>query len=321
MKQFTSFDGTEIAYHDHGDGPAVVLLHGFVMAGMDNFGPWSQSRWVNAAKKMHEEFARMSHGDVMLEMQPELPAPPEGGAQGLLSHLIEAGFRVLLPDARGHGSSAKPRGSRHYADYAMARDVLALIEHEQIPSAGVLGYSMGAVTTTHLLALPDPRVNSVVIGGMGAYVIDGNPAPWPPVAGRPATRSYGGWCEYNAQLMQAGSVDDDDPMAATFVLCAEYMGADLGALSDVWRGHIATQVPIADLEAVNFPVLVLNGTEDVLQNATWEELVAAIPTAQAGTCPGDHLVAPFEPSFQEQVQTFFAANAASRPGGVSAAAS
>src|SRR5262249_28199618 len=29
MNAFTSFDGTRIAYHDEGTGPAVVLLHGF----------------------------------------------------------------------------------------------------------------------------------------------------------------------------------------------------------------------------------------------------------------------------------------------------
>jgi pimeloyl-ACP methyl ester carboxylesterase len=29
VNTFTSFDGVRIAYHDEGEGPAVILLHGF----------------------------------------------------------------------------------------------------------------------------------------------------------------------------------------------------------------------------------------------------------------------------------------------------
>ena len=38
MKSFTSFDGTRIAYHDEGEGPAVILLHGFAVDGLGQYG-------------------------------------------------------------------------------------------------------------------------------------------------------------------------------------------------------------------------------------------------------------------------------------------
>src|SRR5262249_32649051 len=38
VKTFTSFDGIRIAYHDEGEGPAVVLLHGGYVDGLGRFG-------------------------------------------------------------------------------------------------------------------------------------------------------------------------------------------------------------------------------------------------------------------------------------------
>jgi pimeloyl-ACP methyl ester carboxylesterase len=38
MHTFTSFDGTRIAYSDEGDGPAVILLHGFGVDALGQFG-------------------------------------------------------------------------------------------------------------------------------------------------------------------------------------------------------------------------------------------------------------------------------------------
>jgi hypothetical protein len=35
---FRSFDGLRIAYGDEGDGPAVILLHGFGIDAQDQFG-------------------------------------------------------------------------------------------------------------------------------------------------------------------------------------------------------------------------------------------------------------------------------------------
>jgi len=46
MNSFTSFDGIRIAYHDEGAGPVVILLHGFGLDGLGNFGYFDRSRPV-----------------------------------------------------------------------------------------------------------------------------------------------------------------------------------------------------------------------------------------------------------------------------------
>ena len=41
MKSFLSFDGARIAYHDEGQGPAIVLLHGYGLDALGNYGPFN----------------------------------------------------------------------------------------------------------------------------------------------------------------------------------------------------------------------------------------------------------------------------------------
>jgi len=65
-----------------------------------------------------------------------LPNPPAEGRPGLAHALRAAGARTILPDMRGFGASDKPREKEAYADSAMARDVLALIEHLRLDAVG-----------------------------------------------------------------------------------------------------------------------------------------------------------------------------------------
>ena len=61
-------------------------------------------------------------------------------------------FRVIAPDARGHGDS---EWTRDYSFDAMRDDVVGLIEALGILAAIVVGHSMGAVTA-YQLAATDP---------------------------------------------------------------------------------------------------------------------------------------------------------------------
>ena len=67
--------------------------------------------------------------------------------------LLAAGARVILLDMRGVGASDKPRDQAAYGDSAMARDVVALIEHLRLVAVDVIGFSMGAGTAARLLIL------------------------------------------------------------------------------------------------------------------------------------------------------------------------
>ena len=56
---------------------------------------------------------------------------------------LQHDYQLILLDARGHGASDKPHEWAAYAWPIPVADVLAVLDHLQIPQAHVLGYSMG----------------------------------------------------------------------------------------------------------------------------------------------------------------------------------
>jgi hypothetical protein len=81
-------------------------------------------------------------------------------------------------------------------------------------------------------------------------------------------------------------------------------GADPKVLAAVIRGEIAGGVPAAQLREVEIPVLILNGTADVV-NRKFARLLETMPTSRAADCEGDHATTPFQPTFQSAAVEFF----------------
>ena len=63
---------------------------------------------------------------------------------GWTKYLLEAGFRVIAFDHRGHGESEKLYDQEQYSAPLMAADAARLLKHLNISSTNVIGYSMGA---------------------------------------------------------------------------------------------------------------------------------------------------------------------------------
>lgn len=59
--------------------------------------------------------------------------------------LVEAGFRVIVPDQRGYNLSDKPKGVAAYDVDVLARDVIGLLDHFGIQKARLVGHDWGAV--------------------------------------------------------------------------------------------------------------------------------------------------------------------------------
>jgi pimeloyl-ACP methyl ester carboxylesterase len=85
---------------------------------------------------------------------------------GHAATLVEAGFRVIMPDLRAHGASAKPHDPARYPRDVLADDGFALIEHLGLTDYDLGGYSLGGRTVARMLvrgAMP----RKAVISGMG----------------------------------------------------------------------------------------------------------------------------------------------------------
>ncbi len=111
-----------------------------------------------------------------------------------LPSVVAAGYRIIAFDNRGFGFSAKP--ARGYGNAAYARLVVALLDTLGLPSAVLVGHSMGgAIAAEVALAYPS-RVRGLVLIDAAGYGVR-----WPailkvgrwPGAGGVATALRGRW--------------------------------------------------------------------------------------------------------------------------------
>jgi pimeloyl-ACP methyl ester carboxylesterase len=299
MHAFTSFDGIHIAYHDEGEGPAVILLHGFGVDGLGQFGEFE--RIVPLLEKRRQMFLEVFGGDL------PFPNPPLEGRPGVARALLAAGARTILPDMRGFGASDKPRDKSAYAGSAMARDVIALIDHLRLDTVDVIGFSMGAGRAARLLMLHPPQVKSAILAGIGDYAIEETPLefpkswPVPDYVPRPLTARV--WAEEGARILEQGEIVPGH-LASAHLIAARVTGADPKVLAAVIRGAVAPTMHAEELRSIDVPVLILNGKADVA-NQKIAGLLKEIPTASFAACEGDHHSTTYEPTFQQAVVQFF----------------
>src|SRR5579863_3186031 len=85
---------------------------------------------------------------------------------GHAAKIAASGYRVVMPDLRGHGDSAKPHEAAAYPPDVLADDGFALLGHLGITDYDLGGYSLGARTTVRMLARgAAPR--RAIVAGMG----------------------------------------------------------------------------------------------------------------------------------------------------------
>ena len=73
MNTFRSFDGIQIAYHDEGKGPAVILLHGGYLDGLGQFGDFE--RILPLAERRQAMFREVFGGALRFPILPSRGGP------------------------------------------------------------------------------------------------------------------------------------------------------------------------------------------------------------------------------------------------------
>ena len=298
LKTFASFDGATIAYQDEGDGSPVILLHGYGLDGLGQFGSFDRILPIleEGQKLFIETFGAA----------PPLPDPPAKGRPGIIPPLLAANARVILPDLRGFGASAKSREITFYSNWAMARDVIALIEHLHVEAVDVVGFSMGAGTAARVVILGPPQVKSAILAGIGDYAIEGTvlefPKNWPVPEHLPKPLTHKIWAEEGARVLEKNALVPEN-LGSAHVIAARVTGADPKVLAAVIRGAVADQMTSEQLNKIRVPVLVLNGKGDVANQKT-ARMLEEIPIASLSECDGDHYSTPYQPSFHQAVVAF-----------------
>jgi pimeloyl-ACP methyl ester carboxylesterase len=196
------------------------------------------------------------------------------------------GFRVIMPDLRGHGDSAKPHDAASYPADALMRDGLALVAHLGLSDYDLGGYSLGARTTVRMLA-NGATPKRVVLSGMG-------------LAGVTATSGRGGY--FRNVLTNLGTFERGSREWLTEAFLKTTKG-DSEALLRVLDTFVDT--PLEALAAITQPVLVVSGVKDD-DNGSAAELAAALPAGEYAEVPGNHMSAVTKPELGEAIAAFLA---------------
>lgn len=207
---------------------------------------------------------------------------------GWVTTLSKAGYRAIALDHRGHGESGKPHDPSAYTPEVMAEDVRALMDHLDIESAHLLGYSMGARISAFVALAYPRRVRSLVFGGLGSGMYDGV-GDWDPIA----------------DALLADSIDDvDNERGRTFRAFADQTKSDRQALAACIQTSRKSLGP-AELGRLVMPVLVAVGTKDDIGGSA-SELAARLPDARAVDIPRrDHMLAVGDKVFKTAVLDFY----------------
>lgn len=205
---------------------------------------------------------------------------------GHAAAIAAGGFRVIMPDLRAHGDSAKPHDPAAYPRDALAKDGFALIDYLGLTDYDLGGYSLGGRTTARMLALgATPR--RVVIAGMG-------------YDGLTSTGTRGDF--FRNILTNPGSFARGTPewLAEAFLKTS---GGDPRALVHILDTFV--NMTATEIAAIAQPVLVLAGADD-FDNGSAEALAQALPHATHVVVPGNHMSAVVKPELGEAIAGFLA---------------
>jgi pimeloyl-ACP methyl ester carboxylesterase len=201
---------------------------------------------------------------------------------GAAAEFAGAGFRVILPDFRGHGASAAPHDAAAYPPDVLAMDIEALVTHLGLTGFDLGGYSLGARTAVRLLAR-GMRPQRVVLGGMGLAGIIG--------ASDRAGFFIGvieGVAAHGGKGFAPGSPES---FAAAFMVQNRIDGA---AVAQVLRAQLPT--PETVLRGLETPALLVCGADD-RDNGSASDLALALPNAAYAEIRGNHMSAVTKPDF------------------------
>ncbi|MDO6413369.1 alpha/beta fold hydrolase [Sphingomonas sp. BIUV-7] len=206
---------------------------------------------------------------------------------GHAARVVEAGFRLILPDLRGHGRSGAPHDPAAYPPDILADDGEALLAHLGLVDYDLGGYSLGGRTVLRMLAR-GARPRRAILSGMG-------------LGGILHTAGRGDF--FRKVLENFGS----NPRGSAEWFSEAFLkttGGDPKAMIPLLDSFVDTSREA--LAGIATPVLVLNGAEDQ-DNGSGEGLAEALPDGRFVAIPGNHMTAVLRHELGAEISSFLLA--------------
>jgi pimeloyl-ACP methyl ester carboxylesterase len=205
---------------------------------------------------------------------------------GHAAEIAGRGFRVIMPDLRGHGRSATPHDEAAYPPDVLARDGLELVAHLGLEDYDLGGYSLGGRTAARMV-IGGAQPGRLVISGMGL---------------RGMLDVHRRADHFRRILTGMGSHKRGSPewMAEAFL---KTTGADPQAMLPLLGSFVDSTED--ELRGIAIPSLVLSGVEDQ-DNGPAEELADLLPDGRYAEVPGNHMSAVTKPELGRAIADFLA---------------
>jgi pimeloyl-ACP methyl ester carboxylesterase len=240
---WSASDRIELAFHEFGQGRAVILLHGlFSDANMN---------WI-----------KFGHAE----------------------RIAAQGFRVIMPDLRAHGLSARPHEPEHYPVGILARDLRELVAHLGLTDFDLGGFSLGSRTTVEGVG-EGLKPRRAILGGAG---LDG----------------LKHWERRKNFFLEAIELFDRVPRGDPHWLSVQFMKSQkIDRVSAALLLQSFADAFLDWLQAFTMPTLVVCGSEDD-DNGSAKELAAMLPNAVFREVPGTHMSSVTKPELGQAIAEF-----------------
>lgn len=185
-------------------------------------------------------------------------------------------YRVIAPDLRGHGLSAKPPAP--YSVPMMAADVAGLLDALGIESAHVVGLSMGGMIAFQLVVDSPARIKSMVIVNSGPELRARTAGEWLRIRQRLLLAQLFGPARTGRFLSKRlFPKPDQEFMRQQFL--TRWALNDREAYLAAIRALVGWSV-LDQVDAIRCPVLVISGDRDYTPLERKREYTARIPGAR-----------------------------------------
>ncbi|MCL6740176.1 alpha/beta hydrolase [Sphingomonas sp. RB56-2] len=206
---------------------------------------------------------------------------------GTAGRIAAEGFRVIMPDHRAHGLSAKPHGAEHYPKGILARDLRELVARLGLTDFDLGGFSLGSRTIVEAVG-EGMRPRRAILGGAGL-------------------EGLRNWERRKNFFVEAIDKFDSVQRGDPHWLSIQFMKSQ--KVDRVAAAHLLDSFEDAFidwLQAFTMPTLVVCGDEDD-DNGSAEELANVLPHATFRETPGTHMTSITKPEFGEAIARFLSA--------------